>query len=276
MPILRRDLLLATALLLATTGLAAAGPTMDRVKARGELVNVMVNDYPPFSYIGPDNAVIGMDVDIAKAVADRLGVGLRVETPAWEAIVGGNWQGRYDVCICSMSPTAQRAEVLDFVTHYYSSPAVLVVHKDDTRFTTPADMNGKRIGAGQGSTYEAFLNKKLTIDGSGAAPIVYPFESVEPQPNPSEEVLFQNLALGPGVRLDGIVGNYVTTYERIQAGGPFRIVGEPLYGEPNWVSVDKGDPEWNATIAQIIADLKADGTLAAISTQWVGADITKE
>jgi polar amino acid transport system substrate-binding protein len=263
------------AALLLGAGSAVAGPTLDRVMERKLMVNVLVNDYPPFSFINDKSEVDGFDVDVAREVAKRLGVDVRIETPAWEAIVGGNWQGRWDICICSMSPTAERAELLDFVTHYYSSPAVLVVHKDDTRFADHADMEGKRIGVGSGSTYETYLNKQLVIDAPDAQPIVYPFTQLEVVPITSETIAFQDLSLGAGVRLDGIVGNYVTTHERIVAGGPFKIVGEPLYGEPNWVSVDKGDPEWVAKIKDIIAAMKADGTLAAIGQKWVGADISK-
>jgi polar amino acid transport system substrate-binding protein len=59
------------------------------------------------------------------------------------------------------------------------------------------------------------------------------------------------------------------------APGKFRIVGQPLYAEPNWIAVDKGDQEWQQKIRVIIGDLKADGTLARISLKWLGEDITR-
>jgi len=250
---------------------AFAGPTLDRVTKAGELVNVVDNSYPPFSYINENNEVGGFDIDVAKAVADRLGVKLRIETPGWETIVGGRWQGRWDICICSMTPTDQRAQVLDFPLEYYRSPAVLVVNKDETAIQSAADLDGKRVGVGTGSTYEAYLDKAITIPG--AKPIEFPFESVIKVPT-DETVAFQDLALGAGVRLDAVVANLATTKERIDAGAPVKIVGKPLYGEPNWVAVDKGDPEWNAKVVETINALRADGTLKAISTKWLGADVT--
>lgn len=69
----------------------------------------------------------------------------------------------------------------------------------------------------------------------------------------------------------------VTANKRIQAtSGKFKIVGAPLYEEPNWVAVDKGDQEWNDTIKTIINDLHKDGTLKKISLKWIGSDITTQ
>ncbi len=259
----------------ATLSLASAAAhaetTLERVKAAGTLVNVVVNDYPPFSYIDDKNEIAGFDIDIAQAFADRLGVKLKNETPGWETIVGGKWQGRYDICICSMTPTTQRAEVLDFPIQYYASPAVLVVNKDETAIKSAADISGKRVGVGTGSSYEAYLDKTLAIPGGKV--IEFPFADVVKVPS-DETVAFQDLALGAGVRLDAIVANLATTKERIDATGAFKIAGKPLYGEPNWVAIDKGDPEWNAKVIETIEALRADGTLAKISDKWFGTDIT--
>lgn len=271
-----RPILFAAAALVVSAALtpALAGATLDRVTSSKTLTNVLVNDYPPFSFINDKNEVDGFDVDVAREVAKKLGVSLKIETPAWEAIVAGKWQGRWDVCICSMTPSKERAELLDFPVHYYDSPAVLVVHKDETRIKSAADINGRKVGVGSGSTYEAYLQKNLVIEAPGFKPIVYPFERVDAAPYASETVAFQDLALGPGKRLDAVVGNFVTTKQRVDETGEFRIIGAPLYAEPNWVATDKGDAEWNATVARIIGELRADGTLARISQKWIKADIT--
>ena len=264
----------ATAALLSVASAGAeAGTTLDRVKSSGTLVNVVVNDYPPFSFINDKNELAGFDIDVAQAFADRLGLKLKTETPGWETIVGGKWQGRWDICICSMTPTTQRAEVLDFPIQYYASPSVLVVNKDDSRIQSIADISGKRVGVGTGSSYEAYLDKTLVIPGGKK--IEFPFENVIKVPS-DETVAFQDLALGAGVRLDAIVANLATTKERIDATGAFKIVGKPLYGEPNWVATDKGDPEWEAKVVETIKALKADGTLAKISQKWLGADVTAD
>lgn len=65
---------------------------------------------------------------------------MKVETPSWEIITAGNWKGRWDICVCSMTPTKERAEVLDFVLQYYSSPAIVVVNADNNDIKSAADL----------------------------------------------------------------------------------------------------------------------------------------
>jgi polar amino acid transport system substrate-binding protein len=258
-------------LLAAYASQVPGGTTLDRVQHSGVLNDVLVSDYPPFGFIDSNNELAGFDVDVARAVAARLGVKLQLATPGWETIVSGRWLGRWDICICSMSPTSERARVLDFPVRYYNSPAVLVVHKTEQRIRSVADLSGRRVGAGTGSSYESYLNQALVIPG--APPIAYPFHDVIVIPG-DETVNFRNLALGPGVRLDAIVSNLSTARAAVEATHALKIVGDILYQEPNVVATEKGDAEWNAKVAQTINQLKADGTLAKISQRWFGTDIT--
>jgi len=252
---------------------ANAGETLDRVLKTGTLHNVIVNDYPPFGFIDDNNKLAGFDVDVAEAVAKKIGVKLQVTAPGWETIVGGKWAKRWDVCICSMTPNTDREKVLDFPVSYYNSPAVLVVNKDEKNIKSAADLTGKKVGVGTGSSYEAYLQKRLVIPG--AAPVEFPFKDVIITPS-EETIAFQNLMLGPGVRLDAIVSNLATAQEYMQRADKLRIVGE-VYSEPNWVATDKGDPEFDALIRKTVNELRADGTLKAISAKWFGnEDITQD
>jgi polar amino acid transport system substrate-binding protein len=268
-----KALLLAMALGLAAAGAAQAGATLDRVKASGVLTDLVVSDYPPFGFINDANELDGFDVEVARAVAARLGVALKPVAPGWEAFVSGHWQGRWDVCICSMSPTADRAKVLDFPAIYYRSPAWLIVHRDETRIQSIADIAGKRIGVGLGSTYESYLDKSLVI--AGAAPVEFPFQDAIAVPG-DEAVNFRNLALGAGLRLDAVIADLATAKAYIAATGKLKLVGTALYGEPNAVATDQGDPEWDTALAAIIAELKQDGTLARLSRKYFDADITQD
>jgi polar amino acid transport system substrate-binding protein len=250
---------------------AWAGATLDRVKRSGALNDVLVNTYPPFGFIGDDNQLTGFDVDVARAFAAKLGVALHLATPGWETIVSGRWVGRWDICICSMSPTTERAKVLSFPVTYYSSPAVLTVHASEQRIKSIADISGRRVGVGTGSSYENYLNKALVIPG--AAPLAYPFHDVIVIPG-DETLNFRNLALGPGVRLDAIVSDLATAQSYVNATHQLKILGAALYAEPNVVATEKGDPEWDRTVSATFNALKADGTLAALSRKWFGQDIT--
>jgi polar amino acid transport system substrate-binding protein len=250
---------------------AHAGATLERVMRTHVVNDVVVNTYPPFGFIDVHNELAGFDVDVAKAFAAKLGATLRMATPGWETVVSGRWQGRWDICICSMSPTDDRAKVLSFPVTYYDSPAVLTVHKNEQRIKSAADLSGKRVGVGLGSSYENYLNKALAIPG--APPLVYPFHDVIAMPG-DESVNFRNLALGPGVRLDAIVSDRATAQASVDATHALKIIGPVLYAEPNVVVTEKGDAAWDETVRRTFAQLKADGTLAALSKKWFGQDIT--
>ncbi len=261
--------------LLATASQAFAGATLERVESRKELVNVLMESYPPFSFLNDQNQLDGFDVDVAKAVADKLGVKLRLETPSWDVIAAGRWSGRYDICICSMTPSKARSEVFDFPVEYYASPAVIVVNAKDERIHTAKDLDGRKVGLTSASSYESYLNKNLVIEGDEDKKIEYPFDFVQIAPYDTDNVAFQDLGLGAGVRLDAILTNLVTAQPRLDQDKRFKLAGAPLYEEPNSVAIEKGDAEWDAKVRQVFAELKADGTLAKLSQKWIGADISK-
>jgi len=91
---MRLPSLLCAGLLALSATSAFAGATLDRVESRKEVVNVLMESYPPFSFLNDQNQLDGFDVDVAKAVAQKLGGKLRLETPSWDVIAAGRWSGR--------------------------------------------------------------------------------------------------------------------------------------------------------------------------------------
>ena len=253
-------------------GIALGGTTADRVQKTGVLNDALLTTYPPFGFINSNNMLDGFDVEVARAFAAKLGVKLNLVTPAWETVVAGQWRGRWDICICSMTPTGDRAHVLSFPARYYSSPAVLVVHKNELRIHSAADLSLKRVGVGLGSSYESYLNKTLVIPGEH---LTFPFHDVISVPG-DETLNLRNLALGPGVRLDAIIADLATVRGAIESTHALQIVGPPLYAEPNVVATEPGDPEWDKTVARVFGEMRADGTLARISRKWLGEDVTAD
>ena len=260
---------------LAASTQALAGATLDRVQKNKELVNVLMESYPPFSFLNDKNELDGFDVDVAKAVAQKLGVKLRLETPSWDVIAAGRWSGRYDICVCSMTPSKARAEVFNFPVEYYASPAVIVVNAKDDRIHSAKDLSNKKVGLTSASSYESYLNKNLVIEGAEDKPLQYPFENVQIAPYDNDNVAFQDLALGAGVRLDAVLTNLVTAQPRLDQDKRFKLAGESLYEEPNFVAIEKNDAEWDAKVREVFAELKKNGTLSKLSQKWIGADISK-
>ena len=80
--------------------------------------------YPPQSELNKEtNEYEGFDIDVATEIAERMGVDVAWQAPAWETITAGNWAGRWDVSVGSMTITPERAEVLNFTPAYYYTPA---------------------------------------------------------------------------------------------------------------------------------------------------------
>ncbi len=254
---------------------ASAGEVLDRVAQNKELVMATDAAYPPQSFQKPDGAFEGFDIDVGREIAARLGVKLKLVTPAWEIIVAGKWGTRWDLSVGSMTPTAKRAQVLSFPAVYYYTPASFAVHKDNTSINKVADFNGKTIGACGGCTYEYYLQKDLTIDAEGAPPFDFAVTPGKIRTYESDTNVFDDLRIGDGKRLDGLLSALPTIEEAIKNGYPFRVVGDPAFYEPLSVAVDKGDAEFAARLKRIVEAMHADGTLTKLSKKWYGVDLTK-
>ena len=83
---------------------------------------------------------------------------------------------------------------------------------------------------------------------------------------------FDDLRIGDGKRLDAVLSAQPTIMEAIKNGYPFKVVGDPVFYEPLAVAIDKGDPEFGAKIAEIVAAMREDGTLKKLSEKWYGVD----
>ena len=123
---------------------AQAGATLDRVMSSKTLTMSSDPEYPPQSFLNDNNQMDGFDVDVGKEIAKRMGVELKIVTPSWDIITGGNWGGRWDMSVGSMTPTKKRAEVLDFPAVYYYTPASFAVHKD-SKISSITELNGKPV-----------------------------------------------------------------------------------------------------------------------------------
>jgi polar amino acid transport system substrate-binding protein len=255
-----------------------AGQTADLLKKvcdKGVLTVSTDPAYPPQSSLNEQTGKYeGFDIDVATEIAKRLGVDVGWETPAWDIITAGSWNGRWDTTVGSMTPTNDRQKVLYFTQPYNYTPAVVVVSADNTDVTDlSTDLDGKKIGVCSGCTYEQYLDKKLAITG-------YTFDFIIDDAQVSgydtDTTALQDLANG---RLDAVITSVTTAQGYIDAGNPVKIVGDPVFYEPLAVGFDKSsDPSSESlfkAVDQIVADMHADGTLTALSKKWYdGQDLT--
>jgi polar amino acid transport system substrate-binding protein len=258
------------------------------VLQRGTLVVATEADYAPQSALKagvartPDsrcapnqrteNQFEGFDVDVAREVARRLGVELCLVTPRWSQVVSGSWDDLWDVSIGSMVITPERMQVLYFSQPYTSGAAVMFVHQDNRVTRRPSDLAGKRIGVCAGCAYEAYLQHSLQVPGQE---IAFAIDDAIIVGYDTDTSALQDLAAGDGVELDAVLTDPDTGRAAIEGGLPLIQLGEPLYYDYVAAAVDKSsrlDPVPLALkLSQIIQEMHADGTLAALSRQYYGA-----
>src|SRR5829696_3967219 len=250
---------------------------LQEVKDRGTLRVSTDPAYPPQSFQANDGTFKGFDIDVAEEIAKRMGVEVQWLTPSWDVITAGNWNGRWDISVGSMTVTPERAKVLYFSTPYYYTPAAVAVHKDNTDIKdVKTDLDGKTIGVCGACTYEFYLEGTLNIPGN------YDFVVDDPQIKTydTDSSAVQDLALGDGVRLDAAMSSLTTLKEAEESGTPIKIVGDPLYYEPLAAAIDKeapADPKPLVDeVSKIINEMHKDGTLTELSKKWYGYDLTKK
>jgi polar amino acid transport system substrate-binding protein len=253
------------------------GNLLQEIKDRGTLRVSTDVAYPPQSFQANDGTFKGFDIDVAEEIAKRMGVEVQWLTPSWDVITSGNWAGRWDISVGSMTVTPERAKVLYFSPPYYYTPAAAAVHEDNTDITdVETDLDGKTIGVCGACTYEFYLDGTLNIPGD------YDFVVDDPQIKTydTDSSAVQDLALGDGVRLDAAMSSLTVLKEAEESGTPIKVVGDPLYYEPLAVAVDKeapGNPEpLVKEIDKIVKEMHKDGTLTKLSNKWYGYDLTEK
>ena len=252
-------------------GAAQAGAVLDSIMAKKSIMVATDANWPPQSFINDKNEMDGFDVDVAREIAKRMGVAIEFITPSWDIITAGNWNRRWDMHVGSMTPTKKRAEKLAFPAVYYYTPAAVGVHKS-SKISTVAGLSGKKVGTGTGTTFELYLQGDLSIDAAGAPAFKYQISNPTIKSYETSTIALDDLRLGDGVRLDGVVSSLPVFLEAIENGYPIKVVGQPIFYEPLSVTIDLGDHELNSKLEKIITAMRKDGTLSKISVKWYGVD----
>ncbi|MEO7981393.1 MAG: transporter substrate-binding domain-containing protein [Sporichthyaceae bacterium] len=257
-----------------------SGDLLAKVCAAGKVTVSTDPAYPPQSSLDKKTGGYeGFDIDVATELARRLGVEIGWQTPSFDIITAGSWNDRWDMSVGSMTPTNDRQKVLDFTEPYYFTPAVVVVHKDNTSIQDlSTDLDGKKVGVCSACTYQQYLEKTLKINGFT---FDFAIDDAKVSGYDTDTTALQDLALGDGVRLDAVITSVTTAQGYINAGNPVKIVGDPVFYEPLSVAVDKSAQEdptsFAAAVDTLVQQMHADGTLTTLSTKWYdGVDLTTQ
>lgn len=254
----------------------ASGVTdlLSEVRKRGKLLISTDANYQPLSFRTPDGRWSGFDIDVGREIARRLGVQPEFLDINFDVISGGNWNGRWDLNVDSMTITRDRQRVLYFSEPYYYVPATFVVNKQSKMSSIP-ELSGKRIGVGTATTYQAYLEGHLDLTDEN---ILVPAPQARAIPYDTDELALRDLALGDGVRLDAALTAYPFAVFQIKTGRPFKLIGGPVYYEDAAVAIDKNSPldpkSFYQAVEQAVSAMHKDGTLSRLSKRSFGTDLT--
>jgi polar amino acid transport system substrate-binding protein len=245
-----------------------------RVLEAGVIVTYTDPIYPPQSELAPDGTFQGFDIDVATEIARRLGVEVGFVTPAWEVITAGNWGGRLDFAVASMTITSPRQEVLEFTRPYYYTPAQLAA-RADLGYDSPEDLAGQTICVGAATTYVDWLAG--TLDFGTETPQSAPPEGAVATTLPTDRLCAE--AWRAGRRdFEGWLSSAATVQAAIDEGLPVTALGDPVFYEPLAVAFDRSVVDSDSLVAAvdaILGEMHEDGTLTAFSLKWYGADLTR-
>lgn len=136
---------------------------VEKIKSRGVLRVGTSADWPPFEYVDAKGNVVGIDIEIAKRIAQELGVKLEVIDMKFAALIEAVKNGQVDIVLADMTPTAERGKVVDFsIPYYFSKGNAIVVPKERAgAFRRVEDLHGKKIGVQLGTIQEEWANSAL-------------------------------------------------------------------------------------------------------------------
>ncbi|MGP4844717.1 transporter substrate-binding domain-containing protein [Marinobacter sp. 1Y8] len=251
---------LATAALVigATAMMSMPAQARDLSDIRSDVFQVVNSGaYPPFSFVNTKGELVGFDVDIAKALAEKMDVDVNVQSSPWNGIIAAMAGGRFDACICSMSNTEERQRAVDFTDTYYSSGLSVWVKNGTNDINSIDDFAGKRIGTTLGET----ANQWAVENGDGK----WQNQTFQGLPD-----MLNGLTTG---RVNAIIGDDVPIMVAIQKNDAPEIkqvdVGD-LPRFPAAIAIQKDKPELLEALNTALAEIKADGTYQDIVDQWIG------
>ena len=215
--------------------------------------------FPPYEMTADDGSFEGIDIEIAGAIADKLGLELQVDDMDFDAALLAAQTGKSDMIMAGVTVTEDRLTVMDFSDTYASGIQVVIV-PEDSDITSIDDMTGKMIGVQRGTTGDLYCSDTVENGGFGA-------ENVTPYDNGLTAV--QALMNG---QVDCVVIDNAPAQEFVAANPGLKILDTEYANEDYAIGVAKGNTALLDAINGALAELKADGTLQSIVDKYITAE----
>ncbi|WP_027481191.1 transporter substrate-binding domain-containing protein [Deinococcus pimensis] len=241
------------------TALADTPDLLTTVKGRGTLRIALEGTYPPFNSKDEKGQLVGFDVDIARAVAQKMGLKAEFVLTEWSGILAGLQAKKFDVIVNQVTITPERRKAFDFSDPYVvSSPQLIQRANDKTNYPSLNALKGHKLGVGTGSNYEQTARAVGGID----------VRTYKAAPDTLKDLSLRRIDAALNDRL-------LAAYLVKQSGLPLRAGARVGEATEMGIPVRKGNPQFLAAVNKALADIKKDGTYAKISQKWFGQDVSK-
>ena len=215
--------------------------------------------FPPYEMTADDGSFEGIDVEIAGAIADKLGLELQIDDMDFDAALLAAQTGKSDMVMAGVTVTEERQTVMDFSDTYANGIQVVIV-PEDSDITSIDDMTGKMIGVQRGTTGDLYCSDTVENGGFGE-------ENVTPYDNGLTAV--QALLNG---QVDCVVIDNAPAQEFVEANPGLKILDTEYANEEYAIGVAKGNTQLLDAINGALAELKADGTVQSIVDNYITAE----
>lgn len=245
---------------LAALVLAACSPSPSA--SSGKFVLGLDDSFPPMGFRDENHEIVGYDVDLAREVCNRLGLGLVLQPIDWNSKEMELNTHNIDCIWNGFTITPERAEAMTFSPPYLRNAQVIVV-RADAGISSRADLAGKKVAAQAGSSAMTAIDETPDFKASLA-------EIVEVKDNLT--ALMDLEARG----VDAVVMDLVVAKYNIRTSGKdvFAILDDTLAAEEYGIGFRKGDTELMQRVWTALEEMAADGTVAQIAEKWFDSDIS--
>ena len=219
--------------------------------AGGKLVMATNAEFPPYEFHDGDK-IVGIDAEIAQAIADELGMELEIEDIAFDSIIPEIVSGKADMALAGMTVTEDRKASVDFSDTYATASQMIIV-KEDSKIAGPDDLKGVTVGVQLGTTGDIYVSD-LEADGTTVERYNKGFEAVQ--------------ALSQG-KIDAVVIDNEPAKAFVDANDGLKILETPYVEEDYAMCFKKGNTELEDKFNAAIKELKEDGTFDKIVGYYI-------
>ncbi len=244
----------------AASAAPAAGDQLSNIQSNGKLVIALEGAWQPWSFHDESDTLVGYDVEVSRAIAEKLGVEPEYVESDWDSLFAGLDAGRYDLVCNGVEVTEERAKTYDFITPYGYIHTALAVRKDNEDIKSFEDLAGKTTANSLASTYmELAESYGATVQGI--------------------DTLEETIQLLTAGRIDATLNANVSFYDylNVHPDADIKLVAQTGGSSHVAIPIVKSeDSSFLDALNSAIDELRADGTLKELSEKYFGQDISSE